>query len=112
MSSRYDVALVATLKLWVSPTLTLICVAKPWRLGSPAPVTLQAELGLPALLFSQAIGFTSGEHGSATAAEAPPTTATPAKRSAATAAVTSLDELKIRTYPPGARPVYRTGSAA
>src|SRR5690348_5770098 len=97
MSSRYDVASVATLKLSVSPTLTLICVAKPCMLGSPEPVTLQAELGLPALLFSQAIGFTSGEHGSATAADAPPTTATAARTSAATAVVTSLDELKIRT---------------
>src|SRR6185436_9588649 len=70
MSRRYEAALVFTLKLSVSPTLTLICVAKPWIDALPAPDTSHVPLGVPGLLFSHAIGFTSGAHGSAEAGTA------------------------------------------
>src|SRR3712207_6380503 len=70
MSSRYDVAVVRTLKRCVSPTLTLISVAKPWIAELPDPDTSQVPAGAPGLLFSQATGLTSGAHGSAAAAAA------------------------------------------
>ena len=67
MSSRYDVAVVLTLKLSVSPTLTLISVAKPWMVVLPEPLTSQVLLGVPGLLFSQATGLARGAQGSAAA---------------------------------------------
>src|SRR3954447_6243440 len=87
MSRRYDVALVSILKPSVSPTLMLICVAKPWMLLLPAPVTPHSLSGLPGLVFSQATGLVTGaSQGAATAAGGettlrPARARTPASRS-------------------------------
>src|SRR6476646_7700339 len=70
MSSRYDVAVVLTLKFSVSPTLTLISVVKPWLKMIPEPLTSQVLLGLPGLLFSHATGLAMGAQGSAAASVA------------------------------------------
>src|SRR5437870_3243842 len=56
-------AVVSTLKWTVSPLLTLISVAKPCRLGSPAPLMSHSVAGLPGCWFSQTIGFAWGSHG-------------------------------------------------
>ena len=48
------------LKLIVSPVLTLICVAKPWIVESPAPATSQSDVGVPGLVFSHATGLVTG----------------------------------------------------
>src|SRR5260370_41092474 len=60
MSIWYDVAGVLILKYSVAPTLTLIDVAKPWIVESPAPLTCQSLGGSPAKVFSQAITLTTG----------------------------------------------------
>src|SRR5215213_6503000 len=66
MSSRYAPAVVLTLNETVWPLLTLMSVAKPWMLGSPAPPTSHSLAGLPGLEFSHTIGFTTGgSHGPA-----------------------------------------------
>ena len=59
MSIVYAVASVLILKLMVWPALTLISVAKPWILGSPAPAPLisQLESGVPGKQFSASIAF-------------------------------------------------------
>ena len=57
MSMPYAVASVFTLKCTVSPRLTLICVAKPWIDGSPAPLTSHWLGGLPGRQFSATIGI-------------------------------------------------------
>ena len=65
----YDVAGVSILKDSVCPTFTLIDVAKPWIVGSPAPLTCQSLGGSPGKVFSQAITLTTGgPHGLAAAA--------------------------------------------
>ena len=51
----YKLAGVLILKNWVWPGVTLICVAKPWIEGSPAPFTCQSLGGSPGSVFSQAI---------------------------------------------------------
>ena len=51
----YEVAGVLILKDTVWPGVTLICVAKPWIEGSPAPFTCQSLGGSPGSVFSQAI---------------------------------------------------------
>src|SRR3954453_11737377 len=89
MSSRYDRALFLTLKLSVSPALTLIWVAKPWMAVLPDPEMSQVLLGVPGLLFSQAIGLTSGAQGSAANAGRPMTVRATVS-SKATAAPASL----------------------
>src|SRR6266516_2129218 len=72
MSSRYDRALVLTLKLSVSPMFTLIWVANPWIPEVPEPEMSHSLAGLPGLLFSQATAFvTGGAHGSTAASERP-----------------------------------------
>ncbi|WBB95758.1 MULTISPECIES: hypothetical protein [unclassified Solwaraspora] len=53
-----------TLKPICSPAFTLIEVAKPWIVGSPTPEMSHTELGVPDLLFSQAITLIGGAHGS------------------------------------------------
>src|SRR5690349_22879977 len=68
MSRRYEVAVDLILKLTVSPTLTLICVAKPCSAALPEPETSQVLLGVPGFVFSQATGFSNGAHASAAAA--------------------------------------------
>src|SRR4029453_10008011 len=45
------------------PALTLMAVANPWMLLSPAPTMSHSEGGLPGFEFSQAIGFTTGLQG-------------------------------------------------
>ena len=45
------------------PTLTLMSVAKPWMLSSPAPSMSHSLGGLPGLLFSQAILLPPGRTG-------------------------------------------------
>src|SRR4051794_40344773 len=72
MSSRYELAVVVTLNRCGSPTWTLICVAKPWIVELPEPVTSQALLGLPALGFSQATGLITGAQGAAANGGRPP----------------------------------------
>src|SRR6478609_1964198 len=96
MSRRYDDAGVSILKPSVSPTLTLIWVAKPWMLLLPAPVIPHSLSGLPGLVFSQATGLTTGaSHGAATAAGGA-TTLSPATTSAPTAAMTQVLDRGIR----------------
>ena len=51
----YELAGVLILKDSVWPGVTLICVAKPWIEGSPAPFTCQSLGGSPGSVFSQAI---------------------------------------------------------
>src|SRR6516164_9466059 len=69
MSIWYDLAGVLILKDSVCPTFTLIEVAKPWIVESPAPLTCQSLGGSPGRLFSQAITLvTGGPHGPAAAA--------------------------------------------
>src|SRR5437764_8337473 len=71
MSMWYAAWVELILKLTVWPTLTLIDVAKPCRVASPAPATSQSLWGSPAAVFSHAMAFTTGgPHGPA--AEAPP----------------------------------------
>src|SRR5215813_6410404 len=66
MSIWYDFAVVLILKDSVSPRFTLIDVAKPWIVGSPAPLTCQSLAGSPGKVFSQAITLiTGGPHGPA-----------------------------------------------
>src|SRR5438105_1679152 len=60
MSMRYADAVEATLKLTVWPTLTLIDVAKPCSVGSPAPVTCQSLGATPGSVFSHAITLSTG----------------------------------------------------
>src|SRR5437899_1869879 len=60
MSMWYDDAGVRILKDSVSPAFTLIAVAKPWIVESPAPATSQSLSGSPVRVFSQAITLTTG----------------------------------------------------
>src|SRR5262249_7156810 len=55
MSMWYELAGVLILKDSVWPGVRLICVAKPWIVGSRAPVTCQSFGGSPGSVFSQAI---------------------------------------------------------
>ena len=60
----YELAGVLILKNSVWPAVTLICVAKPWIEGSPAPSTCQSVGGSPGSVFSHAITLvTGGPHG-------------------------------------------------
>src|SRR5215471_1964947 len=69
MSMWYDRDGVLILNDSVCPGVTLICVAKPWIVESPAPLTCQSLGGSPGLVFSQAITLvTGGPHGPAAAA--------------------------------------------
>jgi hypothetical protein len=45
------------LKLIVLPLFTLIWVANPWIVGSPAPLTSHSDEGLPVNAFSDVMGF-------------------------------------------------------
>src|SRR5438046_1137526 len=81
MSRRYAVEGVTTLKWTVWPLFTLMSVANPWMLGSPAPLTSHSLAGLPGLEFSHAIGFVMG------GPQAPCARASDAKTSAKTAAM-------------------------
>src|SRR5260370_27120595 len=60
MSMWYEDAGVLILKDSVSPTFTLIDVAKPWIVWSPAPLTCQSLGGSPGKVFSQAITLITG----------------------------------------------------
>src|SRR5215469_7622650 len=74
MSMWYADAVVSILKDSVCPAFTLICVAKPWIVWSPAPFTCQSLGGSPGNVFSQAITLsTGGPHGPAAAADFTPT---------------------------------------
>ena len=65
----YDFDGVLILKFSVPPAFTLIDVAKPWIVESPAPLTCQSLGGSPANVFSQAITLTTGgPHGPAAGA--------------------------------------------
>jgi hypothetical protein len=71
----YDVAGVLILKFTVCPTSTLIDVANPWIVESPAPLTCQSLGESPVKVFSHAITLvTGGPHGLAAAARPAPTT--------------------------------------
>ena len=76
----YDFAGVLILKDSVCPTFTLIEVAKPWIVESPAPLGCQSLAGSPGKVFSQAITLvTGGPHGLAAAAGRTPAT-TPTRK--------------------------------
>src|SRR5438034_3741683 len=63
MSRRYDVAFVLTLNVMVPPWFTLMSVANPWMVGSPAPLTSHSLGGLPASAFSHTTALDNGgEH--------------------------------------------------
>ena len=51
----YELAGVLILKDSIWPGVTLICVAKPWIEGSPAPFTCQSLGGSPGSVFSMAM---------------------------------------------------------
>src|SRR5262249_37619461 len=71
MSMWYEEAGVSILKDSVCPAFRLIDVAKPWIVGSPAPLTCQSLGGSPGSVFSHAITLvTGGPHGSAAAGRA------------------------------------------
>ncbi len=55
-------AFVSTLNPTVSPRLTLMSVAKPWMLESPAPVMSHSLAGLPGRQFSATIAFAGAAH--------------------------------------------------
>ena len=55
---RYAEAVVSTLNETVPPRLTLMSVAKPWRLASPEPLTSHSLAGLPGLQFSASMALT------------------------------------------------------
>jgi hypothetical protein len=55
------------LKPIVLPTFTLMSVANPWIVVSPAPLMSQIAGSVPGLLFSQAILFELGPQGSVAA---------------------------------------------
>src|SRR4051812_11132170 len=76
MSRRYDEASVSTLNPTVSPRLTLIAVAKPWIVGSPAPSTSHSSCGDPGRQFSASMPFAgSPQDARATGGAARPKTA-------------------------------------
>ena len=56
------------MKPTVEPRLTLMSVAKPWMEALPEPVMSHSLLGLPGLVFSQAISLTTGASQAAAAA--------------------------------------------
>jgi hypothetical protein len=58
------VAVVLTLKTMVSPGLTLMLVAKPWIVGSPASWVARSQVlwGVPGRQFSASMGFAGEEH--------------------------------------------------
>src|SRR6476660_6189693 len=60
MSMWYELAGVLILKDSIWPGVTLICVAKPWIEGSPAPFTCQSLGGSPGSVFSLAITLVTG----------------------------------------------------
>src|SRR5262249_30841727 len=60
MSMWYLVDGVLILNDTVCPGVTLICVAKPWIVESPAPLTCQSAAGSPGLVFSHAITLVTG----------------------------------------------------
>src|SRR5215467_1297826 len=69
MSMWYDRDGVLILNDSLCPAFTLICVANPWIVESPAPLTCQSPGGSPGLVFSHAITLvTGGPHGPAAAA--------------------------------------------
>src|SRR6516225_6946179 len=57
MSMWYEFDGVLILNDSVSPGCTLICVAKPWIVESPIPLTFQSLAGSPASWFSHAIAL-------------------------------------------------------
>src|SRR5215813_13940615 len=66
MSMWYDFDGVLILKVMACPAFTLIDVAKPWIVESPAPLTCQSLGGSPGNVFSHAITLvTGGPHGPA-----------------------------------------------
>src|SRR3954471_4270254 len=87
MSSRYDFATVLTLKDSVSPTLTLISVAKPWIAAVPEPLTSHVLCGVPGFVFSHATELRTAQGSAAAAAlVARPATSIAAARTSATRA--------------------------
>src|SRR5215467_629397 len=92
MSMWYDFAGVLILKDSVWPAFTLIDVAKPWIVESPAPLTCQSLGGSPGNVFSHAITLvTGGPHGPAAAAGRTLTRASRLRGTASTRPITSRD---------------------
>src|SRR5499433_2458919 len=57
MSRCQALAVVFTLKLIGLPLLTLMLMAKPWMVESPAPLTSQVDCATPGRQFSASIGL-------------------------------------------------------
>jgi hypothetical protein len=78
----------------VCPAFTLIDVAKPWSVESPAPLTCQSLAGSPVCWFSQAMGLIVGPQlepaAAAGGAVDTATTLASATTSAATASIAIL----------------------
>src|SRR5215469_17017730 len=93
----YDLAGVLILKFSVCPTFTLIDVAKPWIVESPAPLTCQSLGGSPGSVFSHAMTLTTGgPHGPAAAAERAPTRPSDARSTASSRPITERRALVRR----------------
>ena len=56
----YAAASVLILKSIVCPWSTLMSLAKPWIVGSPAPETSHSDCGAPGFAFSQTIALAQG----------------------------------------------------
>src|SRR4051794_4694791 len=89
MSTWNAAAVVETLKWTVSPALTLICVAHPWIVASPAPLTSHVVRGVPGRQFSAMTGFAGDAHGSA----APAAGIDTVRPNAATIAATTIEHV-------------------
>src|SRR5215467_8256965 len=107
MSMWYDFAGVLILKDSVWPAFTLIDVAKPWIVESPAPLTCQSLGGSPGNVFSHAITLvTGGPHGPAARAGRAPAATTSTLASSATLTpmtIRGLDARSTRRLVPGKR---------
>src|SRR5579864_6894155 len=98
MSMWYAVAGVLILKYSVCPRFTLIDVAKPWIVVSPAPLTCQSLVGSPGCVFSHAITLvTGGPHGPAALAGCVPTRD---RTPRSTASIRPITKRGIRTREP------------
>src|SRR5574342_1439395 len=82
MSRRQALAGVLTLKATVPPGFTLMSVAKPWMVASPAPLTSQVDCAVPARQFSASMAL-AGEAQDAPATRGMASSSAPAARAPA-----------------------------
>ena len=67
-----EAAVVLTLKRTTPPLFTLMSVANPWIVPSPAPMMSHSLAGLPASRFSHRMGLAAPSHDCACAVDAEP----------------------------------------